>query len=151
MLEEKDAAINKLTARLQLREGFTDEADKTQMTLRNEAKRWENKYHELLADFEGYKFKVEEQSISLPIMQKQNQLLKDRIRDLERDLTLMEVEKKVLTGRLETVKEDYTTLRLAQMANKNIKELHYARDFNFKENAIELIRENKNLKDLLRT
>ena len=151
MLEEKDAAINKLTARLQLREGFTDEADKTQMTLRNEAKRWENKYHELLADFEGYKFKVEEQSISLPIMQKQNQLLKDRIRDLERDLTLMEVEKKVLTGRLETVKEDYTTLRLAQMANKNIKELNNARDVNFKENAIELIRENKNLKDLLRT
>jgi len=29
MLEEKDAEINKLTARLQLREGFTDVADKT--------------------------------------------------------------------------------------------------------------------------
>jgi len=63
----------------------------------------------------------------------------------------MEVEKKALTNKLEIVKEDYTTLRLAQMASKNNRESYNMRDANFKENAIELIHENKTLKELLRT
>ena len=61
--------------------------------------------------------RIEEQSLSLPVVQKQTTLLKERIQDLERELSVKEVEKKVLQDQLTLVKEDYATLRLAQMAD----------------------------------
>lgn len=50
------------------------------------------------------------------MMSKQNESLKDRLRDLERDVALKEVENRVLNNKLKLVSEDYTTLRLARMS-----------------------------------
>jgi len=65
-----------------------------------------------MSDYEGYKVRIEEQSLSLPVVSKQNHILKERIRDLERELNMTEVENKVLKNKLEIVKEDYTTIKL---------------------------------------
>ena len=59
-LEDKDAEISNLTVRLHLRDGYADEADRTQQTLRKESKHWETNYYKLDAEFKAYKLRIEE-------------------------------------------------------------------------------------------
>ena len=46
-------------------------------------------------------------------MQKEIAVLRERARDLEREVNVKEVEVKVMTNKYNLLREDYTTLKLA--------------------------------------
>ena len=93
-----------------MRATYVDEADKTQMTLRDEAKRWQNKYDQLLKDYDNYRLRIEEQRRSLPVAQKEIALYQDKLREAEREIQVKDVEIKVLTNKYNGVREDFSSL-----------------------------------------
>ena len=51
-------------------------------------------------------------------MQKEIAALREKNRDLERDVNVKEVEVKVISNKYNLLREDYTTLKLAQMVGE---------------------------------
>ena len=70
----------------------------------------------MLNDYEAFRVRIDDQRGSLPIAQKEITLLKDKVREAEREVSVKTVELKVLTNKYNILREDYSTLRLAQMA-----------------------------------
>ena len=109
-----------MSTRIRLRDGYVDAADQTQDTLRNEAKRWEQKYTQLLFDYESYRRGIEESKLSLPVAQREINLLQDKLKDSERDGDMKNVEIKVLQNKYNILREDYSNIRLKQMADRKL-------------------------------
>ena len=86
------------------------------MTLRDEAKRWQNKYDQLLKDYDNYRLRIEEQRRSLPVAQKEIALYQDKLREAEREIQVKDVEIKVLTNKYNGVREDFSSLQVNQMS-----------------------------------
>lgn len=118
--DKKDRQIETLSTRIKLRDGYVDAADQTQDTLRNEAKRWEQKYTQLLFDYESYRRGIEESKLSLPVAQREINLLNDKLKDSERDVDMKNVEIKVLQNKYNILREDYSNIRLKQMADRKL-------------------------------
>ena len=82
----------------------------SKISLEVELKRWQAKYNDLKGEHDGYKAKVEEQGLSLPVAHRNIREQRDKIAELQREISLKDIEIKVLTSKYELLREDYTAL-----------------------------------------
>ena len=55
----------------------------------------------------------------MPLVQKEINELRNKVRDLEHDINLKEVEVRVITNKYNLLREDYTSLKLANMVTNH--------------------------------
>ena len=110
---------------------------------------WRRKYDQLLNDYESYRIRIEEQYGSIPFVNREVAILRDKVRGLERELASKEVEARVVQNKYNYLREDYTSMRLNQISNKNGTEESDKKYFVTKEQQ-DLVRQNQELQDNLR-